>query len=275
MKLKEFFPSALKMARLKLLDPMRLNQSSAQDLPVIVSCTSIPSRFHVLNITIRSVLNQTRPPKKIILWLHERHKGKLPDSLLSVEGKKFEIRFTDLDSPHCKLVPTLLSHPTETIVTCDDDLIYDPEWLERLWLDHETNPNYIIANRCNLISYDTDGNTLPYRQWVKDVPAGTISPAIMPAGYGGVIYPPGSLNSDVTNHELYLTLSPKADDLWFKAMSYLNGTLCKKASIPGQRPMPIIGSKKITLSRVNIKEDQNREQWNAIRAHYKFRTPDA
>lgn len=268
MKLKEFFPSIIKMARLKRLDPIELNQSTPRDLPVIVSCTSIPSRFHVLDKTVRSVLNQTRPPQKMLLWLHERHEDKLPFSLSAMQGDKFEIRFTDLDSPHCKLVPTLLSHPQSTIVTCDDDLIYTPKWLETLYTTHQIHQQDIIAHIARCIQYDTDGRTQSYRAWNQETRTGISHNALTPMGYSGVLYPSGSLPAMATDTELYSQLAPKADDLWFKAMSTLHGTKSRTTSETVPTPYPMPNSQSVSLKKSNVREDGNRIQWQALVDHF-------
>ena len=44
-----------------------------------------------------------------------------------------------------------------------------------------------------------------------------------PTSGGGVLYPLYSLYKDITNRELFMSLSPNADDIWFWAMSILNG----------------------------------------------------
>lgn len=268
MKLKEFFPSLIKMARLKQLDPIKLNLPSDQDLPVIVSCTSIPSRFHVLDKTVRSVLNQSSPPKKMLLWLHERHKDSLPKSLLNMQGSKFEIHFTELDSPHCKLVPTLLKCPQDIIVTCDDDLIYESTWLETLYKSHENHSEDIITHIARHIRYDEKGQPQSYRTWQQETRANISHNTLIPMGYGGVLYPPGCLPSMATDVELYNQLAPKADDLWFKAMSTLNGTKSRTTAELVASPYPMPNSQSVSLKKSNVREDGNRVQWQALIDHF-------
>ena len=92
----------------------------------------------------------------------------------------------------------------------------------------------------------------------------------MPIGYGGVLYPPHTLFHEVQNRDLFLRLTPRADDLWFKAMSYLAGTQTRRSSQPGQKPIPILGSQKISLQKTNVKKDGNFVQWLALSEHYGF-----
>ena len=274
MKPKEIPGMLFEACKLKCMSLQTLNDLDKQRLPVVVSLTSIPSRLEKLHYTIRSVMAQTHRPDKIVLWLHSDLKIKLPKQLAMLEGDLFEIRYTELNSSHLKLVHSLEAFPESNIVTCDDDLMYPTNWLWLLYQEHLRYPDQVVTNRCNLITYDKGGDTLPYRQWVKDVPPGTSSMAIMPAGYGGVLYPPGALLPETINQALYMQLTPKADDLWFKAMSYLNGTLCRKAEFLSQKPTPVLGTQSLTLASLNIKQDRNREQWDALRAYYDFKTPD-
>ncbi|SMF13647.1 hypothetical protein SAMN02745866_00860 [Alteromonadaceae bacterium Bs31] len=274
MKPKELPGILFKALQLKLTSLETLQGANKQGLPVQVSLTSIPSRIDKLHYTIRSLMLQNCLPQRIVLWLHHELKAKIPRQLAILEGDLFSIRYSEFTCSHRKLVHTLEEFPDSIIVTCDDDVIYPVDWLEMLYQEHLVYPDQVIANRCNMIAYDSEGNTLPYRQWIKNVTPGTSSMAIMPAGYGGVLYPPGALLAETTDSKLYLKLAPKADDLWFKAMSFLNGTLCRRAEHVSQKPTPVLGTQSLTLGASNIKLDKNREQWDALRAHYQFKTPD-
>jgi hypothetical protein len=268
MKLKDILPSLVKMARLKRLNPVQLNKPTPADLPLTVSCTSIPSRFHVIDKTVRSVLSQSTPPKRMILWLHERHKNSLPVSLTSMVGNKFKIQYTTLDSPHCKLVPTLLAEPGPTIVTCDDDLIYEPNWLNSLWQSHQRWPEDIICHIARRITYTGDGSPLPYKQWEAVKERGVTEPNLLPLGYGGVLYPANRMPALATNSEHYLELAPKADDLWFKAVTQSHGINSRTSLYPPSAPYPMPNSQTISLQKTNVREDGNRLQWEALKSEF-------
>lgn len=234
---------------------------------MVVSFTSIPSRLPILHLTVRSLLRQTVHPEKLVLWLHHDLKPQVPKRLSNLQNDLFEIRYADQTCAHRKLVHALNAFPDTTIVTCDDDLLYQPNWLARLYQEHKQHPNDVIGNECRRIRYDANGDTLPYKQWSLE-PPGTSHPDTLAIGFGGTLYPPNRLHPDTTNSDLYLALAPKADDLWFKAMSYLNHTQVRRTANPPKRPIPIIRSQAQALGNTNIKKDGNREQWNAIRNHY-------
>src|SRR5690606_2647803 len=114
---------------------------------------------------IRSLLAQSYPAEKIILWLNESLRGQLPQSLRELEGDVFEIRYVNLTCSHRKLIHSLELYPNKTIVTCDDDLMYDAAWLHRLYQSHVAHPKDVIAHECRLIRFIAPGQPAPYSEW--------------------------------------------------------------------------------------------------------------
>lgn len=267
MKLKEVPKSLTTAFKLRTTPVDKLGQGAKQcEFPLVVSLTSIPSRLAILHLTIRSLLNQTVAPEKVILWLHESIESKLPNQLRKLEGNRFEIRYSDQTCSHRKLVETLKTYEGKTIVTCDDDVMYANDWLDRLITEHKQYPSAVIAHECRKITYD-NGFPVSYNMWNSQTPGGSSSNTLA-IGYGGVLYPPNSLYSDVTHKELYLKITPKADDLWFKAMTLLNGTETRRTSQPNPKPTPIFFSQGVSLKKHNVRQDGNRLQWIALDEHY-------
>ncbi len=268
MKLKEYFPSLRESLRVRRLKRDELVRADVDPLPVVVSMTSIPARLGILHLTVRSLLIQTRKPARIVLWLHRDLRGTLPETLSELEGPVFEIRYVDLECPHRKLIHSITAFPEDVVVTCDDDMIYDPTWLERLYVDHQRFPHSIIAHECRRIARDEAGELLPYRRWPTVRLRGVNGKALVPTGYAGVLYPPRALLPEAQDVGLFMRLAPTADDLWFKAMSLLNRTEVRRSSEPGPKPRLIIGSQRVSLMRKNVREDSNRQQWQAICDHF-------
>jgi len=274
MKLKEYPKSFFRARQLKSqsLESLKYSVNEVKgSIPVIVSLTSIPQRLKYIHLTIRSLLCQDYAAQKIVLWLNDGLRGKLPKSLSDLEHDRFEIIFHDHFSSHRKLVFALDQYKESLIVTCDDDLMYDATWLGRLMFDHKRFPSAVIAHECREITLGMDQKLLPYQQWptIKKTDYSHVN--LLPIGYGGVLYPAGALFTDVTQRDLYMALAPKADDLWFKAMSFLKGTSVRRSSNPGKKPMPIIGAKGSSLAKTNILQDGNRIQWQAICDHYQIK----
>lgn len=186
----------------------------------------------------------------------------VPDRLQQLTGKKFEIQFCQTTEPHRKLVNTLELYPDRHIVTCDDDMMYPKDWLFRLLVSWQRTPDEIVAHMCRKIRIE-EGEMLAYRRWRGERP-GNSSNLTVALGWGGVMFPPGSLDKKVLDRELYMRLTPHADDLWFKAMAMLKGTAMRKSFNPNPEPVPIVSTQNISLSKKNIDEDQNRVQLLAL-----------
>lgn len=269
MKLKEL-PQSLAMSwRLANISREALEDKSKPQIGAIVSFTSIPSRLKSLHLVIRSLMAQTVRPERIVLWLNADLQDQLPPSLIKLTGELFEIRYSALTCSHRKLIHSLEAFPESTIITCDDDIMYHSDWLEKLWQTHTEHPTDIIANQCRVIRLNSQGEPLPYQQWSIKAQEEESSPWLLPIGSGGVLYPPHSLDPQVHNQELFLQLTPRADDLWFKAMSFIHGTQCRRATDRPAKPVPIAGTQKISLKRSNVRQDHNREQWAALLTQFK------
>lgn len=267
MKLKEI-PGSLSRARqLKKIPVSDFHCASERELDCVVSLTTIESRFPVLHLALRSILAQNCPPRLVLLWVHNALLKKIPDKVRELEGARFQVRASDQTCSHRKLVESLKVFPDSVIVTSDDDVMYAPDWLERLWGEHQRYPNSVVAHECRRIGYAKDGALLPYTEW-KTEPPGASSETTMAIGNGGVLYPPGVLHPDVTDRTLYDRLAPKADDIWFKAMSYRLGTAVRKTMQPLPSPVPVLNTQRSALKNFNIKEDGNRLQWLQVCDHY-------
>jgi len=166
-----------------------------------------------------------------------------------------------------KLVPALQEFPGHVIVNCDDDHMYPERWLEGLYRAHTEHPGEVVAHECRRILYGDDGEPLGYRLWRAEKP-GVSHPDTLALGYGGTLYPPGALHPDATREDLFMELAPKADDLWFKAMSVLQGTSTRRTPHPPRKPLFVLFSQKEKLGTTNIWQDGNVDQWNRIRRHY-------
>ena len=271
MKVKEMPLSLMQSLKLYLTSSQKLGQHAEPiDKPLIVSLTSIESRLRIVQLTIRSLLNQNTRPEKILLWLNHSLEKQVPDGLSDLQGERFEIRYSDQNCPHRKLVETLTRYPDHIIVTCDDDVMYPSDWLSRLYQQHKQSPNDIVAHECRRIAISPDNEeVLPYKEW-RFEQAGEGSPATLAIGYGGVLYPPNSLHSDTSNRTLYDELAPRVDDLWFKAMALRAGTQVRRTVNNRPKPTPILFSQTFSLKKENIGADKNRKQWQILEKQFQL-----
>ncbi|SFL68431.1 hypothetical protein [Shimia aestuarii] len=142
-----------------LLRERRLSRLSLQELDLrwqanetsdlIVSLTTIPSRISRLETVLKGLIDQSRPPKKIVLnvpdeSLREDEPYVIPEAL---SGLAFlEIRRGRDWGPATKLIPTLLdAAPDQVIVVVDDDRIYPRDFLETFEKGMADHPNTALT----------------------------------------------------------------------------------------------------------------------------------
>lgn len=232
---------------------------------LIVSFTSIPPRARTLHLVIDSLLLQTVLPERIVLYLS---RNDFPDrsvlqKAVARTGERFEIRWLDTNlRSYRKLVHALEEFPGHSIVTVDDDKIYAADALESLVETAKRYPGTIV--------FRGHSSLLPRNPVTGRRPRATKEPSLwnLPVGAGGVLYPPDSLASDVTDSELFLALSPYADDLWFKTMALLKRTLAVPADPPGGEDHSVFFRWKESLSYENMTLAKQRGQNEATFRHY-------
>lgn len=200
-----------------------------RDVKIIVSLTSFPERMEDIQYTLYSLLNQEFKPDELILWLSQEefpNKEKdLPQVVLKFRENGLQIKWCENLYSYKKLIPTLKEYKNCNciIVTADDDIYYEKNWLLNLYKSHMKEPNCIICHRAHKIKFENE-NIAPYKKWRKKIRGGSKLYKNFFTGAGGVLYPPNSLYKDIDNVELFTRLAPKADDIWFWAMAVLNET---------------------------------------------------
>lgn len=205
-----------------------LNKSPRAE-KVIVSLTSYDLRINEAKYAIYSLLNQSFPPDKLILWLDEdsfpRREKDLPRDLLELRDFGLTIDWCENLRSYKKLIPALEKYPDDIIVTADDDIFYRPDWLSILYEEHLKNPKQVIAHYGYRLRINTLGQIYPLLNWHWFfTPLNSSMPMFSnSAGTGGgVLLKKPFLHPDALNRELFLKLAPLDDELWFWAMMVLN-----------------------------------------------------
>lgn len=193
---------------------------------VLVSMTSYPARINSVPATIRSILTQSFKPWKVVIWLaREQFPGMerdLPPELVQLQGKGLSIEWCEDIRSYKKLIPSLSKYPEKTIVTADDDIIYEKSWLAQLLIAHIGQPDAVVCHRAHRVLLDESGNFSPYKLWLKEIKDEIPSLSHLFTGCGGVLYPPGSLHMSVHDRKAFSSICPTGDDLWFWGMAVLN-----------------------------------------------------
>lgn len=207
-----------------------LNIAQPREHKIILSLTSFPARIHEVPTTILALLQQTMKPDRIILWLtNEEFPGGeagLPRRLLRLKKYGLEIMFGENLRAHTKYFNTMKLFPDDLVITVDDDIHYPLDLVEVLYQSYLRHPNAVSAMRAHLITYDEDGELLPYDSWkyqyrdIVDVPM----MGLFATGVGGVLYPPHCMHKELYNLDKLKSLAFMNDDIWLKFMQVMNRT---------------------------------------------------
>ena len=211
-----------------------LNLDDKADMKIIVSLTSFSLRLAVLHFCIKSLLQQTHRPHKIILWLgNDVAEDTVPDSLLLLKQYGLDIRFKSENlGSHKKYFYVMQEYPTDIIITVDDDYLYDKNVIKDMMSMYAKNSSSI----CTLIGWrmgwdECSGELLDRNKWryEKEILA-TPSKELYIRG-NHTLYPPNSLDArafDIENIRRLCTNTENGiigyDDSWLKCMASLNNT---------------------------------------------------
>lgn len=247
------------------------NPSTKREEELVVSLTSFPERIGTVSETIKSLLLQSIKPDHLILWLAdtqfpEKLKN-LPIELLELCKYGLEIRWCEDIKSFKKLIPALKCFPDALIVTADDDLYYSSTWLEILYQSYKKYPDTIWVHRITKIRLENDKYSTTAGGW--DIWS---TPTYLNklTGGSGCLYAPNMLYKDVVKNDLFMSLCPTSDDIWFWLMATMNNK--KIMAPPKKQPLLVYvpGTQEgPTLTKIN---DHGKhlfwESFYAILQHY-------
>ncbi len=126
------------------------------DVRIVASYTTLPSRYNVLKESIQSMTNQTHKLDAIYLTLPykaarlNKEYPPLPDDI----NQLCTVIRTDIDyGPITKVYGALISEtdPNTIIISCDDDVLFAPNYIEIMINHHKSHPNSCICGTGALI----------------------------------------------------------------------------------------------------------------------------
>lgn len=237
--------------------------------------TSFPAAAPYAYEALKSLLHGSVLPEKVVLYLTlSQFEDGVPKELLQLEKDYsfFEIRDYPKDiRSYRKLIPVLHDFPDSVIVTVDDDVIYDKDMLKRLLELHEKDPKAVFAHRAKKIIPD-----LPYKNWRKYRWYHFLHKKLhynfrnIQTGVGGVLYPPRSLDERFLNVDLFTSLAPTTDDIWFWAAVVSNDRYVVPVPFGQNKPKGLHKPKSISLKTSNFKRgiDNNFRAFTNILNHF-------
>ncbi len=194
-----------------------------RETPIVISLTSYEDRFADLPVTLYSLLNQSLKPDRIILWLNEEEWDlqTLPYEITQFIKNGLEIRFVKDIKSYTKVIYAFKEFSDCVIVTADDDIYYQKDWLKRLYMSYISNPKDIQVHRAHQVILK-DREFAPYESWNKQIKEESAKFSNFLTGVGGVLYPPNCFTKEVLREDIFLKNAPNADDIWFWVMSLVH-----------------------------------------------------
>lgn len=227
---------------------------------VIVSLTSFPARIEKVYLCVNSLLRQTYPAERVILWLaHTQfpNKRNLPPKLLALEYKGLEIKFCEDLRSYKKIFFTAQEFVGDIIITADDDTLYPEYWIEELIRTHEENPRCVCCHRAHKMVFKGE-NVAPYNEWIGLSP-NEKGPAmdLVPIGVGGVLYPAHFFEGIIFDSDVIRKLCPTTDDLWLKTLGVIKGYKVAKVRENSKEWFTLKNTQKNSLMNKNVAENMN------------------
>lgn len=242
------------------------------DKELIVSLTSYPARINTVHLTIESILDQTFPADKVILWLAPEQfpnkEADLPDELIDLTKKGLTIDWYHDIRSYKKLIPALKKYPKAYIITADDDILYPSNWIFELYNSYQSDKKTVWCHRSHQVTLNYTGKILPYKKWRHNIKKTVPSYVNFCTSGGGVFYTPKTFYKDIMNEDKFLKIAPAADDIWFWAMCVLNN---KKINVVDNNMSSLTlidGTQEDALWRSNVLENHNDRQLREIIKYY-------
>ena len=268
----------------RTLDLQPLPGMVREDL--IASCTTTADRLATVGLAVESILLQSVRPSRIVIYLSDGiAEAQIPTALLRLKAYGVELRFVPDVGPHTKLIYALREFPDCFITTFDDDIYYPINSIETLLDTADRAPGAIVGNWVRQLRFHWRGTVKKSRAGKLITPETQIVQIERPAkplhmgydyfayGTSGVLYPPGCFDPRVFDIECFRKLCPTEDDVWFKAMSLLNGTPVAATAL-GLTPKHhcLQGSQKVALRHRNHagKKKPTSSQIQAVFAHFQL-----
>ncbi|MGM9834473.1 MAG: glycosyltransferase [Bacilli bacterium] len=246
---------------------------------IIVSVTSIPSRFSKLYLSLETIFHQTLKPSKIVLYLGNNiDKTKIPKQIIKMQKRGLEIKFReDVNlKPHTKYFYAMQEYQDNIIITFDDDIFYNKNVIKILYSSYLKFPNAISCMRPHKITFE--GNKIKsYLQWEG---AYNGEDALIPnhylcaTGVGGVLYPPNIMPPETFNIDLISKIALCQDDLWLKFIEVKHDIKIVKACHRNYKNHSINGTQEIALSQLNVEENRNDKYLTLLNEYFKLTKDD-
>lgn len=234
----------------------------------VVSMTTFEPRIERAHYALESVAAGSLRPSRLLLWVTpDALRRGVPPTLRRLERRGLEILTCPDYGPHKKHFPAAhLLADGAPLVTADDDALYPTDWLSRLTAAAAARPGCVTAHRARTIAFLPDGALAPYAKWPArrgDAP----SPLAFSVGIGGSLIPPPMVRALREAGDAFMSLCPRADDVWLKAVALRSGIDVRQAADCEPFLIDVPGMRRSGLARANVRgggnDAQIRATWTA------------
>lgn len=170
---------------------------------VVVSMTSYGERISHIMPTIESIMNGTKIPSKIVLYIARGDMNLVTDEIRNAE--LVEVRECEDTLSHKKF-NGFWDFPDAYVVTADDDLIYSPNWLEVLMRASQLSPYAVVAHNTFIMEHWSFGRPTTRRDNTASL-QGRLHMYVMSGA--GVLRPP---KMDLSELKHAFNFSPNCDE---------------------------------------------------------------
>ena len=178
---------------------------------IICSLTTLKGRDCFAYKTINSLINQTIKPDLIILY-YQGEESEIDQKISDINCDYFSIRYLSSKyKSYSKFYYALKDYPNDIIILCDDDIVYNIDYIKNLYEFHLKHNDIIICNAyheiiCNNNSYIHNGCTKSNY---------IISNSIKPLSGWGTLIPSNYYNiDDIKLIDDFVINVPTDDESW-------------------------------------------------------------
>lgn len=263
--LKRQFRKARRLAALKVRNLHSKKAIVDASATVDVSLTSYGDRLSTVAYAIESIAQGNLLPRRFVLWVDQDLDVSAYPMLERLVSRGLEIRRTNNYGPHTKIYPFAvhLREPGIGVVTADDDCLYPAQWLSGLADGARKHPNEILGYRAAAVTFDPDGQVMPYAQWRRLTGLETGSHVLL-TGVAGVYYPFEFLAKLAGHGEQFLLDCPSADDLWLHRIALIENIPVRMIDAAKMYILSIPRTQKNPLHELNVSQGRNDTQFAAI-----------
>jgi hypothetical protein len=201
------------------------------DNKLIISLTTIDSRLDLISNVIKSILTQTYLPDIIHIFYSSEpffYDNGISDDIINklkdeCQTIKPEILFTNTENigSYRKLIPALKIYKNNIIITIDDDILFEPNFIEK-YIEAYNKYKCIIYSIGKSIDLKNINNNNNKKKFINIKPTFIPLSHIIPEGYGGILYHTNMFDTNFINLNFkeFPELILKNDDVFFRLYTF-------------------------------------------------------